>query len=226
MWHKAGKICAQATFILAVVALSWFRLSASVMAICAVVLVVMAGKLESLVEFSFGPLKAKMERNLSESEKLLNGLKSVALAQSKALVSACAHTGKFATNDAWIFEASKDIEVGLRSIGATEQELLVARLGLVTITLRDLGAAATNGSTLPSQLGDDAVLEWKEFRSTGQLSDPDFVEGWLKKHCAFGLDQQVIIEAMRWIRDNNDIRDAEQFMLAKKVSELTSNLNR
>ena len=64
MWHKAGKICAQATFILAVVALSWFRLSASVMAICAVVLVVMAGKLESLVEFSFGPLKAKMERNL------------------------------------------------------------------------------------------------------------------------------------------------------------------
>ncbi|HEX2811327.1 MAG TPA: hypothetical protein VHO04_01495 [Sphingopyxis sp.] len=216
MWKAITKIA----FVLAVTSLAWFSIAVAIIAICATVLVAIHDKASSLIEISFGPLRAKLERTVSESEKLISGLRNLAVAQSKAIVSASAHTGRFGTADDWIFSASKDIEAGLRAIGATDDEIMEARSDLVRLTLRDLGAAATNGSTLPTQLGQEATSEWQDFRRTEKLSDPDFIEAWLIKHIAFGADQQKIVEAMRWIRDARDIRDADQYLLRNIESQL------
>lgn len=97
----------------------------------------------------------------------------------------------------------------------SELELADSRSALVKLTMRDLGAAATNGSTLPSKLGDEAVAEWRAFRGTDELSDPNFIQAWLEKHRAFGPDQKMIVEAMRWIGEHQDIKDADQYLLAK-----------
>lgn len=214
------KIIAKIAFVVGVTGLAWVSVPLAIIAICAAVLVALHDKASSLVEFSFGPLKAKLERNVSDSEELLSGLKNLALAQSRALVSASAHTGRFATDDAWIFHAAKDLEASLRAIGMSESELADSRSALVKLTMRDLGAAATNGSSLPSRLGDEAVSEWRAFRRTDQLSDPDFVQTWLEKHRAYGPKQKVVIEAMRWIAEHQDIRDADQYLLAKGQYDL------
>ena len=216
MWKTLAKI----TFVLVVTGLAWFSIAMAVIAICATVLVAIQEKASSLIEISFGPLRAKLERTVSESEKLVSGLRNLALAQSKALVSASAHTGRFGTDDAWIYHAAKDIEAGLQAIGATESEIIESRSDLVRLTLRDLGCAATNGSTVPSQLGNDAILEWKKFRRTDDLSDPDFLEDWLTKHSALGPQQQSILNAMRWIRDAKDIQNAEQYLLRNVEAKL------
>jgi hypothetical protein len=119
-----------------------------------------------------------------------------------------------------LFRALKDIESGLNAIGASNEELIEMRSSLIHLTLRDLGATATNGSALPTQLGEDAVREWQEFRRTNRLSDPDFVEQWLIKHESFGSVQREIVDAMRWISQHKDIRDESQYMLTKLESKL------
>ena len=203
-------------FVIATTTLAYFNLPVALFSVGVVVLVALYDKADSLIEISFGPLKAKLERNISESERLLSGLRSLALAQSKAVVAAASFTGRFATDDAWIFHAAKDVENGLKAIGASESELIEARSSLVKLMLRDLGATATNGSCLPSILGEEAINEWQQFRRNGKLSDPDFVEEWLSRHSVLGRDQAEVIEAMRWIRDNQDIRDEAQYMLTKR----------
>jgi hypothetical protein len=216
----AVKFFISGLFILTATLLSWFNPASAIILICACLLVALFPKFESIVELSFGPLKAKLERTVSESEKLLSGLRSLALAQSKALVSASAHTGRFATKDSWIFHASKDIEAGLRAIGMTEDELRIARSDLVRLAIRDIGAAATNGSYVPTELGDSAVTEWQAFRKNESLSDPDFLQAWLERHEVYGEDQKKLIEAMRWIIEHQDLKDEEQFLLPKSEYKL------
>ena len=207
-------------FVIVATALAWFNVAAAIVFVCACLLVALFPKFESIVELSFGPLKAKLERTVSESEKLVSGLRELALAQSKALVSASAHTGRFATNDGWIFHAAKSIESGLRSIGASEEELKLAREDLVRLTIRDIGAAATNGSYLPSDLGDEAEVEWIEFRRSEKLADPDFLQSWLEKHSVYDEPQKRLIDAMRWMIEHGDIKDEEQYLLAKSEHKL------
>ncbi len=214
------RIAKISAFVIGTTALAYFNLPVAIFALCATILALLYEKADSLIEVSFGPLKAKLERNVSEAEKLISGLRSLALAQSRAIVAAASHTGRFATKDAWIFYALKDIERGLNAIGASDKELSEMRSSLVELTLRDLGATATNGSIVPTLLNDTAVNEWKEFRSTKQLSNPDFVETWLAKHNVLGADQRAIIEAMRWISEHKDIRDEAQYMLTKEEFKL------
>lgn len=165
------KLLAKAAFVFGTTALAYFDLPVALFSVGVMVLAALYDKADSLIELSFGPLKAKLERSVSESEKLLSGLRSLALAQSKAVVAAASSTGRFASDDAWIFHTAKEVENGLRAIGVSEDELIEARSALVSLTLRDLGATATNGSYLPSILGDEAVAEWQELRKSGKLSD-------------------------------------------------------
>lgn len=58
-------------FIAASTTLALFSVPAAVVAICSVILVVLHPRLASVIEFSFGPLKATLERNISQSEHLI-----------------------------------------------------------------------------------------------------------------------------------------------------------
>ena len=214
------KFVGKGAFVIGATVLAYFDMPLALFAVSVSILTALYDKADSLIELSFGPLKAKLERNVSESEKMLSGLRSLALAQSKAVVAAASATGRFASDDAWIFHTMKEIETGLKAIGASSEELAEARSKLVKLTLRDLGATATNGSYVPSHLGEEAVEEWHTFRRTEELSDPDFVEKWLAKHNALGVRQREVIAAMRWIRENRDIRDEAQYLLTKMQADL------
>lgn len=212
-WGVILKRSMQLAFVVIVTALAWFNLAASVMAVCAVVLVTLAGKLESLVEFSFGPLKAKIERNLSESERLLQQLKLFAAIQARAANAASVNTGRFSAGNDWIFQSVKRVEAGLRSLGVSEDEIVSARTDFVRLTIGDAGLAATGGSYVPSKLGDDAVKDWHSLRDESR-GDPDAIEHFLSKWGALTPDRAARIEDMRWMIEHQDVRDSEQYMRA------------
>lgn len=58
-------------FVAAVTALAFFSIPVAVVALVATILVALNEKASGIVELSFGPLKTKLERDLSEAEKLL-----------------------------------------------------------------------------------------------------------------------------------------------------------
>ena len=201
-------------FVLAVTALAWFNLSASVMAVCAVVLVVLGGKLESLVEFSFGPLKAKIERNLSESERLLENLKNLAVIQARAANSASVWTGRFASGDDWIFQSVKRVENGLRQIGVSEDQIIDARSDFVRLTIGDAALAATGGNYVPG-LGPEIEVAWRKVREVPR-DDPDAIEEFLRSIDRLEPDRLQQLDDMRWMIENRDVRDVDQYMRAHK----------
>ena len=209
---KVWKPLARIAFVVSITTLAWLNISASVMAVCAVVLVVLGGKLESLVEISFGPLKAKIERNLSESEKLLESLKSFAAIQARAANSASVWTGRFASGDDWIFQSVKRVEQGLIELGLNEDQLIEARRDFVDLTIGDAGSAATGGNYVPG-LGDDSEADWRELRNSHR-KDPDAVEAFLKKWDRLDDHRIQRINDMRWMIEHRDVRDAEQYMRA------------
>ena len=211
MWKLLTWV-ARIVFVAVITCLAWFNISASVMAVCAVVLVAISSKLESLVEFSFGPLKAKIERNLSESEKLLSDLKGFASIQARAANAACVWTGRFASGDDWIFQSVKRVERGLKDLGATEDQLIEARSDFVQLTIRDAAIAATGGNRVPA-LGGSSDDEWRNLRGAHRV-DPDRVQEFLSRWGKLEPERLLRIEDMRWMIANRDVRDAEQYMRA------------
>jgi hypothetical protein len=210
---------AKAVFVIAVTSLAWFNVAAAIVAICAVLLTVLHGKASSIIELSFGPLKAKIERELSDAEKLVGQLKRVAAIQARQAIAASARTGRFASEDDWIFVATKRTEAALRELGVSEEELQEARSDLVQLTLYDLGSSATGGAYIPSALGSDAVREWREAKRVKAFSDPNAVEAWLSKWGVLNPARQERIADMRWILEHHDIRDADQYMRAHRPVE-------
>jgi len=210
---KVGLWIFRLIFIGTVTGLAWFHLAASIMFVCAVVLIAIGGKLESLVEFSFGPLRAKIERNLSQSEELLAGLKNLAAVQARSLNAASVHTGRFASQNDWIFQSVKRNEVALKAIGLGEDELREARSDFVRLTIRDAGLAAIGGGYVPRKLGNEAVSEWQSLSRDG-VADPDQVEAYLRRWNSLTPERQAKIDDMRWMIEHQDVRDAEQYMRA------------
>ena len=210
---QIGVFFVQLGFVIAVTALAWFNVAAAVIAMCAVILVVIAGRLGSLVEFSFGPLKAKVERNLSESEQLIEDLKALSVVQARAVNAASVSTGRFASGDDWVFQSVKRIEKSLRAIGVSEDDLLDARQDFVKLTIGDAASAALGGPRVPLHLAPEAVAEWHDRDSTNR-EDPDSIETYLKKWSELNEERKLRIADMRWMIEHGDVRDRDQYMRA------------
>lgn len=202
-------------FVITVTTLAWFNIAASIMFVSAVILLAISGKLESLVEFSFGPLRAKIERNLSESEELLQNLKQLAVVQARAANSASVNTGRFASGDDWIFQSVKRVEAALIEIGIDEVALSEARSDFVRLTIRDAGNAALGLGRVPTKLGDEASSEWREV----DRSSPDEVEAFLQKWSVLTEEREERLSDMRWMIENQDVRDSDQYMRAHTAVE-------
>lgn len=209
---SAWKRTLQVGFVIAITTLAWFNLSASIMAVCAVVLAAFYSRLDTLVEFSFGPLKAKIERNLTESEILISRLKKFTAIQARAANSASVHTGRFASEDDWIFQSVKRVEAGLRELEIPEDEISEARSEFVRLTIRDAASAATGGSYVPG-LGGDSEREWRELQDA-KVIDPDAISAFLIRWNQLTPERVQRIEDIRWMMANNDVRDVEQYMRA------------
>src|SRR3546814_18060514 len=86
-------------FVIAVTALAWFHIPVAVIAMCASILAALYGKASTLVEVSFGPLKAKLERDVSEAEKIVAKLRELAALKAKADSGASVRTDRWAQNE-------------------------------------------------------------------------------------------------------------------------------
>ena len=216
---KILKIAGSTAFIVGIPALAWFSLAVSIMAVCAIVLVVLVGKLESLVEFSFGPLKAKIERNLSKSEQLLDDLKRFATIQAKAAINANVYNGRWgAEEDDRVFHSVRSVEQGLRGLGFDDAEIREARREFVRLTIFDAAHAVLGGSTIPKPLSGGDIEEWKNLRRELEV-DVDAIEGFLRRFGQNDPAQNLLIEDMRWMTDHGDVKDVDQYLRAHRTIE-------
>lgn len=210
----------RAAFVLAAIGLAWFSLPVAIIAIVAVALVIIQSKANSLIEFSFGPLKAKLERELSDAEKVVEKLKHLAVLQAKAAMMAAMRTGRWAGgDDVWQFEHAKQLEQALREIGSSEDALREVRADLVWFAVFDAGHSATGGNLVPSHLDEQARKEWSEARDKTQFRNPDVVTEWLSKWGQMTPERQTLIDDMRWMESNQDVKDIEQFRRTKRTIE-------
>lgn len=209
----ALKLLAQSAFVIAVTVLAWFNLAASIMAVCAVVLVALAGKIGSLVEFSFGPLKAKLEKTLTESEILLQSLREFSLIQASEAVAARAQMNRWAAEDDSDYQSVVRVIEGLSRAGFSDTDLERVKWPFVEMTIKDAGLAAIGLGTVPGHLGQDATLEWQEVAKNRH--DPDRIEAYLRKWNSLSPDRIARIEDMRWMIEHRDIRDSNMYIRTK-----------
>lgn len=201
-------------FVLAITALSWFSLPAAVIALAATILVSLQDRAATLIEVSFGPLRAKLERDVSEAEKLVAKLKQFAGLQAKTIMQATIRSGRFMDQSGWQLRTLKDLEAALRDLGLGEEELREARSDFVRYTGSDLGSAALGAPNVPMHLGAEAIADWKSISHKGLEKTPDEIEAFLKKWESLTPERQQLIDDMRWVLEHQDVRDAEQYARA------------
>src|SRR3546814_8364728 len=125
---------------ISVTALALFHLPVAVIPMCASILEALYGKASTLVEVSFGPLKAKLERDVSEAEKLVAKLRELAALQAKAAIGAAVRTGRWANNgEGWIYDKVVALETALRDMGVSDETLGDAQADFLAFTISDLG---------------------------------------------------------------------------------------
>ena len=199
------------TFVVAVTILAWFNISASVAAIVASIMVALHGKAETLIEISFGPLKAKLQREVTQAETLVKQLREFAALQAKAVMAAGVRTGRWASDSDWLFHAYKEMESALRMMHVSEDTLTGVRKEFVTYTVNDAGAAALAGGQIPSKDGTMLEKEWREAMGKFPDRSPDRIEAFLTNHGFMNSARAELIADMRWMAEHGDVRDADQY---------------
>lgn len=207
-------------FIAAVTGLAWFSLTAAVVAICATILVAIQARASTLIEVSFGPLRAKLEREITEAERLVEKLRDFAALQAKGIISASTRLGRWTDeSDDWTFQSLRETEAALRELGVSEERIREARFDFVRFAASDLGSSAMGTGIVPVKLGQDAVREWQTVMGKGLRKTPDEIEAYLTKWGSLTPERQQRIDEMRWVLTNQDIRDRDQFLLAHRPVE-------
>jgi hypothetical protein len=214
------KWTARACFIVAVTALTWFSVSMAIVAICACILVALQARASTLIEVSFGPLRAKLERELSEAEKLVGKLREFATLQAKALVTSTIRVGRWAdATPEWQFDSLRQTEDALRDLGVPEEALSHVRSDFVKFTVSDAGNSALGTNSLPSNLPPEGQSEWQAIRRKGLDKTPDEIESFLTKWEALTSERKTLLDDMRWMLEHRDIRDRAQFLRAHDAVE-------
>lgn len=167
-------------FVGAATGLALISVPAATVGVCAVILAVLYPKLESVIEFSFGPLKAKLERSISESEQLLQDVRSLAVTTARVAASTAARSGRKSPPTDWAFRATKELEGHLLKLGASDHDLFACRQDIVRFGIRDLGVHATWVSTYTTNTVFHAEREM--MISEGEVADPGAVESFLRRY--------------------------------------------
>jgi hypothetical protein len=204
-------------FVIAATALAWFSIPVATVAIAASILVALQAKAGTLIEISFGPLKAKLEREVSEAERLVQQLREFAALQAKAVIAAGVRTGRFSSESDWLYHHVKGMEAALRGMGVDEGTLKGAREEFVTYTINDAGSSALGRGHIPSKDGKMLEAEWREAMGNFPHIDPATVEAFLNKHGLMTPARAERIADMRWMAEHGDVRDAAQYQRSQQT---------
>lgn len=216
-FQKGLGVALKLIFIAVITMLAWFNLSAAIMAVAATILVVLWDKAKDIVEISFGVLKAKINRDLSEAEKLVGQLRDFSALQTKALFSAAIRTGRWAgEGDAWLFHHVKALEASLVEMGAKPDTIFAARQEFVRFTASDAGAMALGSGRVPTVKGKMLEKEWRAAIGKHGERDPDVLEAFLMEHDLMTEERQIRIDDMRWMLAEGDVRDEEMYLRSQK----------
>lgn len=203
-------------FVVAATALAWFSIPAAVVAIVASILVALQAKAGALIEISFGPLKAKLEREVTEAERLVKQLREFAALQAQAIVAAGVRAGRWSSESDWLYLHVKELEASLRGMGVSEEALKTSRQEFVTYAVHDAAHMAMGGGRLPKKDGEYLDSEWREALGEFPNTDPDRIEAFLNRHGLMNPERLTRIADMRWMIEHGDVRDAEQYMRTQK----------
>lgn len=199
------------SFVAAVTVLSWFNVSAAIIAIAATILVALQDRASTLIEVSFGPLRAKLERDVSEAEELVSKLRQFAGLQAKAIMQATVRTGRWADTSDWQLRTLRELEDALRGLGLSDNDLKTSRADFMRYTINDMGNAALGAGHLPTHLGNDAQVEWHAISNKGFAKTPDDIEAYLRKWNLLTPERQQRLDDMRWMIEHQDVKDEEQY---------------
>lgn len=203
-------------FVVATTALAWFSIPAAVVAIVASILVALQAKAGTLIEISFGPLKAKLEREVTEAESLVKQLREFAALQAQAIVAAGVRAGRWSSESDWLYLHVKELETSLREMGVNEEILKASRREFVTYAIHDAAHMAMGNGHIPKKNGEFIEREWREALGEFPSTDPDRVEAFLVRHGLMNPDRMTRIEDMRWMIEHGNVRDAEQYIRTQK----------
>lgn len=206
-------------FVALFTAISYFSLPAAIVGIAAAILVALQDKASTLIEVSFGPLKAKLQKDVTEAERLVAELRKLGVIQARSVIQAGVRTGRFSQVSDWLYVMTKQIESALTALGVAKEEISDARTELVRYTVFDAAHAALGRGRVPSSLGQGAIDEWKKLMDKGFDITPDDVEAYLTKWGALSTERSLLVADMRWMIENNDIRDREQYLRAQNSVE-------
>jgi hypothetical protein len=201
-------------FIIIATSLSFYNLASSAIFICSAILVALAGKVGSLVEFSFGPLKAKLEKNVSESIEILESIKKISLVQAKAILDSAARSGRSSSSDASTFHTLKALDDQLEKLRISKEERTDARAEVVRSAIIDAAHVALGAEYAPSHLPPEARAEWNVLRDYSSI-DPDKIESFLQKWGCLDDKRAELIEDIRAMQLTRDIVDEAQFLRTK-----------
>lgn len=206
-------------FVAAVTVLAWFSWPTALVAISATLLAALYDKASALIEISFGPLTAKLEREVSAAERLVDQLRDFAAIQAKSVIAAGIRTGRWAGSDGWIYSHFRNLERSLREMGVSEESIGEARSELVKYAVWDAALCALGGSQVAKKDGRLLDKEWHAAVGTFPDADPDRIEAFLIKHDLMNEERQARVDDMRWMTEHNDIRDEDQFMRTQQPVE-------
>jgi len=217
-WHASGMIVyVGIAFVVITTVLAWLGGATVVGAmLCAAVLVVLYGRVDDVVEFSLGPLKARLEKNVAESERLLNGLRSMALAQIRRRLDEAASVADrdfYLGNDDLYIIQDQALD-DLRNLGIVGNDANnIIRPYVLTIA-KQLGNRALGvPSSVTFLLGETAESERQEIMLQNNSNpNPETIHKWLEKYgvCSERVHQLVadmaeLIEAGR-IQTSDQVR--------------------
>ena len=199
-------------FVVAATTLAWINVTVAVIAICASVLAVLQGKAGEVIEFCFGPLKAKLKEEIGEAEKLVQHLRAASISQAKAIIASGLRTGRFSEQTDWQYRSLRSIEASLRQLGVEEGDLRELRKEFIAYTIGDAGGMAMGHGHIPSKDGKLLESEWREAVGKYPDRDPAKIEQFLHRHGLMNADRQQRIDDMRWMAQHGDVRDEAMYL--------------
>lgn len=214
MKSRAILFTAKIAFIAIATALCYINIAISIVFVTVVILTVIYDRASLVAELSFGPLKAKLEREVSEAETLVAKLRDFSAIQARAAIAASASTGRLASGDDWVFQSAKRLESALLKLGVDDALILEARSDLVRLTLYDMAHAILGGNYVPSHLAAPAREEWVSLRGAKPYPQPAAVRSWLERYGQTNEPRSIRLADMQWIIEHHDVRDSEQYMRA------------
>lgn len=171
-------------------------------------------RMENVLEFSIGPLSAKMRERLREADEIIGRLKSLAMLSAKGLLNSSISTGRWSDPDrTWMLNIRNQVRDELLALGFSEAEVADAESywrGLVAV---DFVGIIAGGSTAPVSSEGEVMSERQRLRNCRPPADPEALREFLAKNGWLDNEKEKWITAYsKFLKSGEIDQDANPFL--------------